>query len=227
MKAPVYVPLFSVVACAFATVYCSVGVCQFIPATPDFAHERAMRDVEAWAIGTLISIALLIWSAAVLWKRSRPVAAVLVGVLFLGGFCVYRFYYVLPVIEWAAWLRSERGSIKCGLVTNSFDRSGATAAQAAIACAQSALEQHRPFLLIFTGHGIDERMSSALVGDSKGNAIELFYATGMVAPRNMLVKQRCEMPTRLEKEESSGYGFPQLHCAPWPPKTLTRDFLFW
>jgi len=72
MKAPVYVPLFSVVACAFATVYCSVGVCQFIPATPDFAHERAMRDVEAWAIGTLISIALLIWSAAVLWKRSRP-----------------------------------------------------------------------------------------------------------------------------------------------------------
>lgn len=82
--------------------------------------------------------------------------------------------------------------------------------------------------MIFTGHGSDERVSNALVADSDGRIIELFYATGMVTPRGLL-KRRCDPHIGLAVEDDSPYGFPRLHCAPWPPREvkISRDFLLW
>lgn len=136
------------------------------------------------------------------------------------GIVAYRLCDGWTVIEIAARLQSDWRGISCGHVTNSLYHGERPSADAAITCAQNALEHHHAFAVIFTGYGIDEEFSNALVTNSKGRAVELFYATGMVTHRNKLLRHRCDFPTRLVVEKDSPYGFPQVHCAEWPPKDL-------
>ncbi|HYG99512.1 MAG TPA: hypothetical protein VD837_10310 [Terriglobales bacterium] len=147
---------------------------------------------------------------------------ILLLTLFVIAVILFRFYDRLPVIECATRFHSAWGSVDCGHVTTRVGKG----ADAAISCAQFAFRSGRPFTVIFTGSGIDARISNALVVDSKGNGIELFYGTGLVSPGG-LVKHRCGTPMRLELEEDSPYGFPRLHCAPSPPRKINRDFLLW
>jgi hypothetical protein len=150
-------------------------------------------------------------------KSLGIVTAILVLV---GGVVAYRLCDGWIVIEIAARLHSEWGSTSCGHVTNSFYHGERPSPDVAVTCAQNALEHHHAFSVIFTGYGIDEEVSNALVANSKGKAVEVFYATGMVTNRNKLLRHRCDFPTRLVVEKNSPYGFPRLHCAEWPPKDL-------
>lgn len=150
-------------------------------------------------------------------KRLGIVAATLVLV---AGVVAYRLCDGWTVIQIAARLHSEWGSTSCGHVTNSFYHGERPLPDAAITCAKNALEHHHAFSVIFTGYGIDAEVSNALVANSSGRAVELFYATGMVTNRNKVLRHRCDFPTRLVVEKSSPYTFPRLHCAEWPPKDL-------
>jgi hypothetical protein len=150
-------------------------------------------------------------------KRVGIVTAILILV---SGFAAYRLRDGWTVIEIAARLRSEWGSTSCGHVTNSSYHGERPPPAIAITCAENALDQHHPFRVIFTGYGIDAEVSNALVADSKGKVVEVFYATGMVSDRNKLSIHRCDFPARLIVEEDPPYGFPRLHCAEWPPKDL-------
>jgi hypothetical protein len=134
-------------------------------------------------------------------------------------------YERLPVIQWATRFHAEKDSIDCGYVAGSSCLSDSHAnAEAALKCALDANEHHLPFSVIFTGCGIDEQISNAVIGDSRGNAIELVYGTGMVRPRHTLLKHGCK---QLQVEQTSPYGFPRLHCAPWPPTRLEEDYILW
>jgi hypothetical protein len=150
-------------------------------------------------------------------KRLGIVTAIL---LLVASVVAYRLCDGWTVIEIAARLHSEWGSTSCGHVTNSFYHGETPSGDAAITCAQNALEHHHAFSVIFSGYGIDEVVSNALVANSKGKAVEVFYATGMVTIRNKLLKHRCDFPTRLVVEKDSPYRFPRLHCTEWPPKDL-------
>ena len=150
-------------------------------------------------------------------KSLGIVTAILVAV---AAIVSYRFCDGWTVIEIAAKLHSEWGSTSCGHVTNSFYHGERLSPDVAITCAQNALEHHHAFSVIFTGYGIDDDVSNALVANSKGRAVEVFYATGMVVHRNRLLRHRCDFPTRLVVERDSPTAFPRLHCAEWPPKDL-------
>jgi hypothetical protein len=143
------------------------------------------------------------------------------------GLVLYRLCDGWTIIEMAARLHSQWGSTNCGHVTNSQYHGETTRADAAITCAQTAYEHRQPFKVIFTGYGNDEEISNTLVANSEGRAIEVFYATGMVTNGYRLLRHRCDLPTHLVIEKDSPYGFPQLHCAEWPPKNLDKDFLLW
>jgi hypothetical protein len=151
---------------------------------------------------------------------NKSVGIAMAILVLLAGVVAYRLLDGWNVIEIAARLDSEWGSTSCGHVTNSYYHGERPSPDAAITCAQNALEHHQAFSMIFTGYGIDEDVSNALMANSKGEAVELFYATGMVTKRNKLLRHRCDFPTRLVVENDSPYGFPRLHCAEWPPKDL-------
>jgi len=98
---------------------------------------------------------------------------------------------------------------------------------AAIQCALGAHVRRQPFYITFDVYGIDEQISNGIVGDSQGNAIEIFYASGMVtSPANTLLRYRCPTPTRLQLA-SPVISIPRLHCEPLPPATLEKDHIFW
>jgi hypothetical protein len=148
------------------------------------------------------------------------------GVVFLVllGTLIYRMYgWRIPWIKIDAYVRAKRGAVRCGDVTNH----GGDDVEGAVNCALSAHKSRRPFVIIFTVSGIDERISSAVVGDSDGNAVEILYMEGMFRKRDTLLRHVCSIPARLELERSSPYEIPRVHCAPWPPPDLEKDYIFW
>jgi hypothetical protein len=155
----------------------------------------------------------------------KRVAIVLAVTLLPAGVVLYRLCDGWTIIETAAKLHSEWGSTDCGHVTNSSYHGERIMDETAIACVQNSLERRHPFRVTFTGYGIDDEISTALVADSKGNAIELLYGTGMVTMRNRLLRHHCDSPTRPLTEEA--FGFLQLHCAEWPPANLETDYVLW
>lgn len=76
-------------------------------------------------------------------------------------------------------------------------------------------------------HGVDEHVSSAIIGDTGGKAVEILYLAGMFKDRNKLLRHDCSRPTRLVAETNSPYSIPVLHCEPWPPQNFRRDHIFW
>jgi hypothetical protein len=150
-------------------------------------------------------------------------AGLLIILLVVFGVLGYWCYQRIPWIDVAASIHSQRGSVDCGHIMEP----DAKAAQAAIDCAMSARENGRPFVVVFSVHGIDERVSNAVVGDSKRDGIELFYATGMVNDANTLLKHRCDAPVQLQVDPPTTYHIPRLHCAPWPATDLAKDRLLW
>ena len=85
------------------------------------------------------------------------------GVVFVAAFVLlglvgYTWYKRFPWIDAAAYAHSQRGRIDCGHIVEP-DYQGA---QAAINCAISAHEHRRPFVVIFSVHGIDEQISTRL-----------------------------------------------------------------
>ncbi len=149
-------------------------------------------------------------------KSAAAVVLVAAGVL---------AYNHLPWLALDVRIQAEPGSMDCGQLTNS--RSNAVAPEVAIKCALDSLHHQRPFTIAFHVHGVDEQVSNAIVADSSGSAIELFYATGMVMRPNTLLRHRCSQPTQLQIEPPTIYGIPRLHCAPWPASALERDYVFW
>jgi len=137
------------------------------------------------------------------------------------GLVGYQGYKSIPWIDVAAHVHSQRGTIECGYVVVP------AAAQAAITCAISAHEHHQPFTVIFTVYGIDEIISNAVVGDSRGGASEIVYATGMVSHPNTLLRRRCDLPVQLQVEPPTVYPIPRLHCAPLSNAAFERDRLLW
>lgn len=153
---------------------------------------------------------------------SKYVAVVVAIVLVAAGVLAY---WRLPWLALAARAHAQRGSLNCGQLADF--RSNTIAPEAAIRCALNAQQHHRPFTITFHVHGIDEQVSNAIIGDSAGNAIELFYGTGTVERRDTLLKHRCVQPTQLQIDPPTIYGIPRLHCTPWPPSALERDYIFW
>jgi len=149
--------------------------------------------------------------------------ALTIILLLVFGVLGYWCYERLPWIDIAAYSHSQRAGVHCGhIVEPDWNR-----AQAAIDCAISAREHGRPFVVIFSVHGIDEQISSAVVGDSKGNAVEIVYATGMVTYRNTLMRHHCKAPVQLQLDPPTIYHVPRLHCAPWSPTEFKRDYFLW
>jgi len=132
-------------------------------------------------------------------------AGLLIILLAIFGAVAYWCYQRVPWIDVAAFIHSQRGGIDCGHIVEP----DAKAAQAAIDCAMSARESGRPFVVIFSVHAIDEQVSNAMVGDSKGNGVELLYATGMVNDANTLLKHRCDTPVQLRVDLPSIYHIPR------------------
>jgi hypothetical protein len=150
---------------------------------------------------------------------------ILIGLaLLLAGYVAWRLYMRLPWIRISATAHAERGAVNCGDVLQS---DGEGVAADAIKCAIAAQDQRRPFRVTFSVSGTDDYVSFGLVGDSKGNAMETMYAMGTVQPRNTLLRHRCDFPVQLQATSDHPYGIPLLHCAPWPPRTLERDWLLW
>jgi len=147
----------------------------------------------------------------------------LIVVLAVCGFVAYRCYQHVPWIDVAAYVHSQRGSIDCGHISEPHIND----AEAAIHCAISARQNGRPVAVIFSVYGTDERVSNAIVGDAKGNGLELFYGTGMLENANKLLKHSCAAPIQLQVDTSTSYHIPRLHCAPWPSRQLQRDHLLW
>ena len=154
---------------------------------------------------------------------TRRRALVLLVVLVLLGFVVYRSYILLPWIDVAAFVHSQRGSIDCGHVFEPSEGNG----QAFIDCAASAQQHHRPFIAIFTVGGGDDETSNAVVVDSKGNAVEIVYKTGYVTDPDVLLRHRCNAPVQLQIDDPATVLRPRIHCAPWPPTQFERDHLLW
>jgi hypothetical protein len=137
------------------------------------------------------------------------------------GVLAYRAYQILPWIDIAAYAHSQRSNTDCGHVSIPLE------AQRAIDCALSAQQQHLPFTVILTVHGIDDKVSNAVVGYSDGRATEIIYASGMVTNRNTLLKHRCDAPAQLQVEPATNYRIPRLHCAPLSRAAFSRDWLVW
>ena len=107
-------------------------------------------------------------------------------------FLAYRWYDNLPWLEASISFHSERGSTNCGHLTNSGYGTHPDSASV-IHCVESAHRQHRPFFVTLSIVGGDAFFSSAIVGNSKGDAIEIFYWSGYVIRANKLFKRRCNV----------------------------------
>lgn len=137
-----------------------------------------------------------------------------------------RWYQRFPWVQWAARWHAQRGSINCGHLTTA-DGVPHIDPNAAIQCALRAHERRQPFYITFDVYGVDEQISNGIVGDSQGNAIEIFYASGMVTPpANTLLRHRCPTPTRL-KLEYPVISIPRLPCEPTAAHSLEKDRIFW
>lgn len=154
--------------------------------------------------------------------RTRTIIVFLA--LLVVGYVGWRVYTRVPWIRVAASVHAERGALNCGDVLQS---QGEGIAAASINCAVAAQAERRPFRVTFRVAGTDEVMSYALIGDSQGNVVELMYATGVVANGNTLLRHRCGSPVELQITSAHPYGIPLLHCAPWPPPKVERDWLLW
>lgn len=141
-------------------------------------------------------------------------------------FLAYRWYDRFPWLEASVRVHSERGSTNCGHLTNS-DYEAHPDANAVINCVISAHQQRRPFFVTLSFHGVDEQFNSAIVGDSKGQAIELFYGVGMVERPNTLLRRHCDMSDQFILQRETPSGIPELHCQPWPPHALQGDHILW
>jgi hypothetical protein len=141
-------------------------------------------------------------------------------------FLTYRWYNRFPWLEASVRVHAERGSTNCGHVTNSGYEAHPDST-AVIHCVEAAHQQNRPFFVTFSFHGVDDFYSNAIVGDSKGQAIEIFYSGGMVIQANELLRRRCEVSKQFLVVGADRGDIPQPHCFPWPPNTLERDHIFW
>jgi hypothetical protein len=145
-----------------------------------------------------------------------PIALALIVIFVaLSGFILFRWWNRLPWLEMAARLESERGSTNCGNLV--FGRSHAADINAAVQCAASANASGRPFRIIFVASGIDSSHSSAIVGDSQGNAVEILFSTGMVDTANRLLRHSCGRPMQLKLGLGEDHTIPILNCEPWLP----------
>jgi hypothetical protein len=140
-------------------------------------------------------------------------------------FLAFRWYDRLPWLEASVRAHSERNSTNCGHLTNTGYANPDP--DAVIHCIMSSHQQRRPFYVTFSFSGIDEQFNSGIVGDSKGQAIEIFYGVGMVERPNTLLRRRCDPFDKFIVQRESVYDIPQLHCRPWPPPALERDHIFW
>jgi hypothetical protein len=157
--------------------------------------------------------------------RPLTTRTILVALAFLvAGYACWRLYTRLPWIRIAAAVHAQRGAVNCGDVLQS---QGPDVAASAIHCAVTAHAEQRPFRVTFHVWGTDEAGWFALIGDSQGNAIETTYATGAVVDRNVLLRHRCGSPVTLKPTSAHPYGIPLLHCEPWPPQSVERDWLLW
>ena len=95
-----------------------------------------------------------------------------------------------------------------------------------IRCVESAHQQHHPFFVTLSFHGIDDYYSSAIVGDSKGQAIEIFYWSGTVIRANEVLRRRYVSGQFLVLSGNKR-EIPQPHCSPWPPSIVECDHIFW
>ena len=109
-------------------------------------------------------------SVKVMGKRIALLGIFAAMILFLA----YRWYDRLPWLEASVRVHSERGSTNCGNLTNSGYEAHPDST-VVIRCVESAHQQHRPFFVTLSIHGVDDYYSSAIVGDSNGEAIEIFY----------------------------------------------------
>lgn len=141
-------------------------------------------------------------------------------------FFAYRWYDRFPWLEASVRAHSQRGSTNCGHLTNSRNEAHPNST-VVIQCVEYAHQQHSPFFVTLSVHGIDDYYSSAIVGDSKGEAIEIFYWSGMAIRANKLFRRQCDIAGQFLVLSEDRGDIPQPHCYPWPPAALERDHIFW
>lgn len=156
----------------------------------------------------------------------RLVMTTLVAFAAVTLFLAYRWYDRFPWLDASVRVHSEMGSMNCGHLTNSGYEAHPDSA-AVIHCVEVAHQQHHPFFVTLSFHGYDDFYSSAIVGDSKGQAIEIFYSSGMVVRANALQRRRCDVSSEFLVVIGDRGDIPQPHCYPWPPTALERDHIFW
>src|ERR1051326_1838399 len=161
-------------------------------------------------------------SVRVMAKRPAVVLLLIFAAMTL--FLAYRWYDRFPWLEAFVRVHAERGSRNCGHLTNSGYEPHPVA-NAVINCVISAHQQRRPFFVTLSFHGVDEQFNRAIVGDSKGQAIELFYGVGMVERPNTLLRRRCDRWDKLILQRETPSGIPELHCQPWPPPAVEGDHI--
>ena len=63
----------TLVICILALLFCLAGVLQaeWLSATPNFPRQRAVRDVEIWGSGTVLSLLLAGCCGVCLWKSRQ------------------------------------------------------------------------------------------------------------------------------------------------------------
>lgn len=157
-------------------------------------------------------------------RLSVTPAAIVIAV----AFCLsYRWYDRFPWLEASVCAaHRERGSTNCGHLTNSGYEPHPNP-EVVIRCIVSAQQQRRPFFVTVSISGNDEQFNSAIIGDSKGQAIEIFYARGMVERPNTLLKRRCDVSGEFLVESENVNDISQPHCRPWPPISFKRDHILW
>ena len=152
--------------------------------------------------------------------------ALLVIIAAMTLFLAYRWYDRFPWLEASVYVHSKRGSANCGHLTNSWYGPHPDS-NAVIRCVESAHELHRPFFVTLSFHGVDDYHSSAIVGDSEGQAIEILYWSGMVIGANELLRRRCDVSRQFLVLIGNKTDIPQPHCYPWPPAAPEHDHIFW
>lgn len=162
-------------------------------------------------------------SFKVMAKRLAIVLLVIFALMTL--FLAYRWYDRLPWLQVSVHVHSESGSTNCGHLTNSGYEAHPDY-DAVIHCIEVAHQQRHPFFVTISLYGVDDQWNSAIVGDSKGQAVEMFYSRGMVERANELLRRRCDVSGEFLVQRQHPYD-PFPHCHPWPPPTLERDHIFW
>lgn len=150
-------------------------------------------------------------------------ALAVVVVLVAMGILLLRQYDRIPWVALAAHLHAQRGSIDCGHIFNTELPKGGAHTDTGVQCALSAHKSRQPFVVIFTVNGIDSVFSDAIVENSQGKAIEIVYFSGMVSQPG-LFRHTCATPVQFQVESSD---ISLLHCLPWPPTNLERDWILW